>query len=496
MRRSPLLHALLVHLLQATAARFTLGVSGVVVNEAGQVLLLEHVFRSRYPWGLPGGWVGRREQPRDALRRELLEETELAVRVGPVLLAQLDGPAAHIETCFLCQAEGELGALNGEILAARWVDPAQLPDTLRPLERQMIEQALSLRNKGLWEPEGDKMQKYKPLLIAGILACACLSACSSGAAAPTATPVPPIPTATPSPPTPVSPAVPDSTASFNDLAHIFDYDPQLPLDIVIHEETAQAPGTGITTGSIRLLDISYASPMGGRVPAYLVLPPGAGPFPALLFMHGNPSSRAQFLPEAITMAEVGAASILIDGPTARPELALPLADDDNIVVRDVQIQAIIDLRRAVDVLLLQPEIDPQQIAFVGHSYGAILGGTLAGVERRITAYVLMTGFPRFSDSMAAEYRSQPLAAALDPIDPIHYVAHAAPSALLFQFGFSDPGIPPELALEYVTAASEPKEARWYHAGHMLNNDAFLDRAAWLAGHLGLDVTPLGLIEEE
>jgi len=145
MRRFPFLYPLLVHLLNLFAARFTVGVTGVVFNQRGEVLLLEHVFRGRYPWGLPGGWVSRRERPQDALRRELLEEVGLAVRVGPPVTVELDGPPGHLETGFLCEIEGKMDHLSGEILAARWVSPGRLPDGLYWLDREMIRRAMELR---------------------------------------------------------------------------------------------------------------------------------------------------------------------------------------------------------------------------------------------------------------------------------------------------------------------------------------------------------------
>ena len=55
--------------------KFLVGVVGVVLNDAGQILLLKHTYRDKYPWGLPSGWLKRGEQPMDALKREIKEET-------------------------------------------------------------------------------------------------------------------------------------------------------------------------------------------------------------------------------------------------------------------------------------------------------------------------------------------------------------------------------------------------------------------------------------
>jgi 8-oxo-dGTP pyrophosphatase MutT (NUDIX family) len=148
MRQFPFLYPLLSRLIGLFAARFTVGVTGVVFNEQGEILLLEHVFRGRYPWGLPGGWVGRHERPQDALRRELIEEVGLSVRVGLPLLVDLDDLPGHLETAFLCEVEGEVGPLSNEILAIRWVPPEELPEGLKPLEREMVGRALSLRQRG------------------------------------------------------------------------------------------------------------------------------------------------------------------------------------------------------------------------------------------------------------------------------------------------------------------------------------------------------------
>jgi len=62
-----------------------------------------------------------------------------------------------------------------------------------------------------------------------------------------------------------------------DLLRHFDYDQRASLDI-------QEAGVE-HRGSVTIHDISYASPKGGRVPAYLVVPDGKGPFAAVIWGH-------------------------------------------------------------------------------------------------------------------------------------------------------------------------------------------------------------------
>ena len=52
---------------------------------------------------------------------------------------------------------------------------------------------------------------------------------------------------------------------------------------------------------------------------------------------------------------------------------------------------IIDLRRAVDLLASRSDVDPERIAYLGVSYGGMMGGLLASIEDRLQAYVLIVG---------------------------------------------------------------------------------------------------------
>ena len=75
---------------------------------------------------------------------------------------------------------------------------------------------------------------------------------------------------------------------------------------------------------------------------------------------------------------------------------------------------------------------------------------------------------------------------LSPVDPIHYVSHAKPSALFFQFARRDRFITEQQAIEYQQAGSEPKLVKWYDTGHELNDlEALRDRAEWLRKEIGI-----------
>jgi len=62
--------------------RFTVTAGAVVEDEEGRILLLNHVFRKGSGWGIPGGFLSPGEQPEEALRRELREETGMEVETA------------------------------------------------------------------------------------------------------------------------------------------------------------------------------------------------------------------------------------------------------------------------------------------------------------------------------------------------------------------------------------------------------------------------------
>ncbi|MFC6083088.1 NUDIX domain-containing protein [Sphaerisporangium aureirubrum] len=120
-------------------ARFVAGVTGVVRDADGNVLLLRHrLWPPSRPWGLPSGYAERGETFEDTVAREVREETGLEVKVGR--LAYLGtGYRMRVEAAYEARlVGGTLRVDPKEILEARWFTPAALPEGLQDLHRRLI----------------------------------------------------------------------------------------------------------------------------------------------------------------------------------------------------------------------------------------------------------------------------------------------------------------------------------------------------------------------
>lgn len=259
-----------------------------------------------------------------------------------------------------------------------------------------------------------------------------------------------------------------------ELLALYDYEPG-ELDVQEVEATER-------DGAV-VHDLSYAGPE-GRITAYYVTPQGDGPFPAVVFMHGSPGQRVTFLGEAIELAGRGIASVLPDAPFSRSPRPPDVDFTDGDPARLSQL--VVELRRAVDFLVEQDEVDPSRLGYVGFSWGVSLGANFAAVERRVGSFVLISGVPRLSEHLVAIGEEQgregldAYAPLIEPYDAVEYLEAVAPNAVYFQFGEQDDAPSPEQGQEQMDAASEPKAIDFYDAGHELNADAKAERASWLA----------------
>jgi ADP-ribose pyrophosphatase YjhB (NUDIX family) len=108
-----------------------IGVSGVIFDRNGSVLLLKHRFWKKDSWGLPSGYIQKREKLEDAVKREVLEETGLSVRIGSLLNLN-SGFKLRIECSYVgyCEDSSALSINNDEVLEAKFFPVNELPKGL------------------------------------------------------------------------------------------------------------------------------------------------------------------------------------------------------------------------------------------------------------------------------------------------------------------------------------------------------------------------------
>jgi cephalosporin-C deacetylase-like acetyl esterase len=236
----------------------------------------------------------------------------------------------------------------------------------------------------------------------------------------------------------------------------------------------------------------FQTPFGYRRMAELFLPEGNGPFPAILYVHwyepeSDDSNRSQFVNEAIEMARQGVICLTVETLWSDPDFFMKRTQADDM---QNSMEEVVNLRRFMDFLFSQPNMDQDRFAYVGHDFGGMYGVLAGSLDKRPTHYVIMAATPRFSDwylylpKLDGEARDA-FIREMAEIDPITHIRYISPAAILFQFGNDDFHVPLERADEFFAFADEPQEKRIYQAGHGLNEDAARDRKAWLEQQLGL-----------
>jgi dienelactone hydrolase len=272
----------------------------------------------------------------------------------------------------------------------------------------------------------------------------------------------------------------DRAAVYQKALASYQYDASRPLAVNI-------AGTQ-TIGTTKFLRFSYGSTNSQRVPALLFTPAGASarhPVPCLVILHGLGGSKEVMAGMALDAAKAGYASLVIDeyGQGERGPLKTVPGRQAQELATTVS-QTTVDVRRGLDYLATQPQIDSKRIGLAGVSLGAIIGTVVSGVDTRIKAVVLISGggdwglilktlssrsavvggrdTSAFKDVNWAE-----LSVLLAPDDPLTFAPHIAPRPLLMLGGRKDTTIVPQAQQELFDAARLPKQIIWYpQYGHV------------------------------
>jgi dienelactone hydrolase len=261
----------------------------------------------------------------------------------------------------------------------------------------------------------------------------------------------------------------------------FDYDKSAPLDL---------REVGVETrGAATVRDITF---IGTKDPikAYLVAPTTPGPHAAILYVHwfGDPktTNRTQFLDEAVSLAERGVVSLCIDTMWSQRGWWRGRKPETDFAGG---VNQVIELRRALDLLLAQPGVDPTRVAMVAHDFGAMFGAVMGAADPRAKAYVFLAPTPRLSDwylYMAKPADLDAYKKQLEPLDPIRAVGKLTPAPVFYQFATKDEHVPAPRPQEFYDATQGRKLMGTYEAGHDLTPpEVAADRVAWLAKELRL-----------
>lgn len=273
-----------------------------------------------------------------------------------------------------------------------------------------------------------------------------------------------------------------SIPSLEQRIALFDYDNTVDLDI---------REVGVEQrGSVTIRDITFVG-VPGRDPvkAYLVVPEGSELSAGILWGHWlghHTSDRNQYLDEAVALAPKGVVSLLINTMWAEPSWY-----ENRVLEEDYKnsIQQVIEIRRAMDLLMSHQNVDTVRIGFVGHDYSGMYGSIAAGVEPRAKTYVFIAVTSSLYDW--AFFANQ-------PNSKIEYVRQNAvfeltdfvsqlEGSVFCQFSNDDPFISKtDGNLFYNAVKVNIKDRKRYDAGHfMKGEDIVSDRSAWLIKELEL-----------
>jgi 8-oxo-dGTP diphosphatase len=120
-----------IAVVHAVSPLYSLGALAVIRNDAAELLLVRQAYKER--WGLPGGICKRGEEPFDAAKREVFEETGLRIEIIGEGIADVDVAMRKVDITFPARVSSgarpsDIRANMPEIVECRWFSPDQLPE--------------------------------------------------------------------------------------------------------------------------------------------------------------------------------------------------------------------------------------------------------------------------------------------------------------------------------------------------------------------------------
>ncbi len=218
------------------------------------------------------------------------------------------------------------------------------------------------------------------------------------------------------------------------------------------------PQTPMPPFPYRSRDVTIQVSGGARIAGTLTLPPGPGPFPAVLLINGSgPTDRDEtlvghkpFLVIADALTRRGVAVLRYDkrGVGASTGRSPDLTTADYLA----------DAKAALAWLRLRPEVDPRRVGLLGHSEGAEIAPMIAAEDPKV-AFMVMLAAPAVPGDQLLLAQSRALLQA-QGAPPERVAAAASANRDIYDIAKSD--LPADQALPRIEArlvqAGAPRES--------------------------------------
>ncbi|MEM2940407.1 MAG: alpha/beta hydrolase [Thermoproteota archaeon] len=213
----------------------------------------------------------------------------------------------------------------------------------------------------------------------------------------------------------------------------------------------------------------------------------------LIFLHGLGGRKEDALELEVFLKRFGFSIMAVDARGhGERNVDIMMLKPERIM--EYLNKTVVDNRLAIDVAFRNRWVEEGKLILAGASMGGILGGVVAGVDKRISGVALYVPggdlaeiISNSSEPTLVEIRHKIPSFALllaksmlAPVDPINYIDKISPRPLLIQLGKHDDVVPFKNGMKLFEKAKEPKQLIVYDSGHALPFDKAIDETInWL-----------------
>ncbi|MCM4168586.1 Esterase FrsA [Arenibacter antarcticus] len=261
-----------------------------------------------------------------------------------------------------------------------------------------------------------------------------------------------------------------STSHSISVTNYYEYDKAIPLNDTL------APLQD--TSDFYLYHLQYTSVHNKIVTGLLSIPKiGKAPYPVIILMHGLGDHKAvDYVAYGNSLfTKNGYAVLRLDmndhGERKGDFYDFDLTGPHKYWTREIIAQTVFDLRRAVDFIETQNNLDAYRIGYYGISLGGITGTIFCGLEDRVKVPIVALAGGQLNLLYGKGGLSREAKEFTSIIEPLNFVKQIAPRPFLMLNAKNDEVVPPMMSKLLFKGARQPKEIIWYNAKH---RDAPLD----------------------